>query len=138
MQIGEPPTTVIFVSRNRPEPGVEDEMEACGLYALWAPSIARAAPLFNSLQDRAVVITELALVDGNWRDLVEQVRFSERPIPIMLLASVRTAELWWDALDCGVEDILLAPLSGRHLCPTVMNIVTARKSNERQRNSLDR
>jgi len=128
MQIGEPPTTVIFVSRKRPEPAVEEEMEACGLYALWAPSIARAAPLFNSAQDRTVVITELALVDGNWRDLVEQVRFSERPIPIMLLASVSTAELWWDALDSGMEDILLTPLSGRHLCRIVMNILTARQS----------
>jgi len=128
MQMGEPATTVIFVSTKRPEQTIETEMEARGLSALWAPSIASSAPLFNSSQDRTVVITELALVDGNWRDLVEQVRSSERAIPIVLLASVSTAELWWDALDCGVEDILLAPLSGRHLCQIVMNILTARKS----------
>ena len=128
MQMGEPAATVIFVSTKRPEQTIETEMEARGLSALWAPSIASSTPLFNSSQDRTVVITELALVDGNWRDLVEQVRSSERAIPIVLLASVSTAELWWDALDCGVEDILLAPLSGRHLCQIVMNILTARKS----------
>lgn len=127
MQMGEPPTTVIFVSTKRPEQTIEKEMELRGLSSLWAPSIARAAPLFNSAQDRTVVITELALVDGNWRDLVERVRFSERPISIVLLTSVSTAELWWDALDCGVNEILLTPLSGRQLCPIVMNILAARK-----------
>ena len=115
MQMGEPATTVIFVSTRRPEQTIEKEMEARGLSALWAPSIASAAPLFNSAQDRTVVITELALVDGNWRDLVERVNCLGRLIPIVLVASTSTAELWWDALECGIEDILIAPLSASQL-----------------------
>jgi hypothetical protein len=27
-------------------------------------------------------------------------------VPIVLATSSRTAELWWDALECGIEHIL--------------------------------
>jgi DNA-binding NarL/FixJ family response regulator len=66
------------------------------------------------LVNRTVVLTELALKDGNWRDLLETVRYSS--IPVLLVSSSSTAELWWDALDCGVEDIVPASLSASQLC----------------------
>ena len=69
--------------------------------------------MLNSVVNRIVVVTELAVKDGNWRDLLETVRY--RSIPVVLVSSTSTAELWWDALDCGVEDILPAPLSGPQL-----------------------
>jgi DNA-binding NtrC family response regulator len=70
--------------------------------------------LLDSGLDRTIVITDLALRDGNWTDLVEAVRC--RSIPVLLVSSTSTAELWWDALECGVEDILPAPLSASRLC----------------------
>ena len=100
----------------RPEAAIEQEMEARGVRVQWARSIRTAAGLLNPRLERTVVITELALVDGNWRDLIERVRCDGRLIPIVLLASASTADLWWDALDCGVEDILIAPLSASRLC----------------------
>ena len=53
-----------------------------------------------------VIVMELALADGNWRDLVERVRYIDISIPIVLVTSSSTAELWWDALECGIADIL--------------------------------
>lgn len=90
-------------------------MEARGVRVHWARSIQAAAGLLNAALGITVVITELALVDGNWRDLMEQIRSLGRPIPILLVTSVGTAELWWDAIECGVEDILVAPLSASRL-----------------------
>ena len=105
--------TVIMVGK-RPEPAMEKEMEARGIRLGWARTIKAAAGLLNSGLDRTVVITELALRDGNWTDLVETVRC--RSVPVLLVSSTSTAELWWDALECGVEDILPAPLSASRLC----------------------
>jgi hypothetical protein len=34
----------------------------------------------------------------------------------VLMTFVSTAELWWDALECGVEDILPGPLTACPLC----------------------
>jgi DNA-binding NtrC family response regulator len=115
MQSREPATTVVFVGARRPDAAIEQEMDARGIRVELARSIKVAAGLLHSALGNTVVITELALVDGNWRDLVEQIRCLG-PIPIVLLTSASTAELWWDALECGVEDILMPPLSASRLC----------------------
>jgi DNA-binding NtrC family response regulator len=100
-------------------------MEGRGIRVLWAQTIRQAAALLNPVVNRTVVVTELALKDGNWRDLLETVRYSS--IPVLLVSSTSTAELWWDALDCGVEDILEAPLSTSRLAEYLEKQVTTKK-----------
>ena len=106
--------TVIVVGSTRPEPSLEKEMEKRGIRVRWARNIKEAGALLNSVVDKTVVVTELALKDGNWRDLLETVRHGS--IPVLLLSSTSTAELWWDALECGIEDILPTPLSASRVC----------------------
>jgi len=98
--------TVIFVSNRSPEVEVLQDIEAHGLVMRWAPSIRAALDLLNAARERTAIVTELALADGNWRDLVERVRGIDIPTPIVLMTSSSTAELWWDALECGIDDIL--------------------------------
>jgi DNA-binding NtrC family response regulator len=113
MHVQQPANTVVMVGGTRPEPRLEKEIEARGIKVRWVRTIKEAAALLNSLVDRTVVVTELALKDGNWRDLLETVRYSSTPV--LLVSPTSTAELWWDALDCGVEDILPGPLSTSRL-----------------------
>jgi DNA-binding NtrC family response regulator len=107
--------TVIFVSNRSPEATVAQDIEAHGLVMQWACSIRAAVDLLNSAREKTVIVTELALADGNWRDLVERVRCIDISIPIVLVTSSSTAELWWDALECGVDDILPAYLMASRL-----------------------
>jgi DNA-binding NtrC family response regulator len=116
MQSGQRVHTIMFVSSSKPEAVIEQELQRRGLEVEWANSIKSAADLIQSKSERTGIVTELALADGNWRDLVEQVKAVSSSIPIMLVSSTSTAELWWDALDCDVEDILLTPLSATRLC----------------------
>jgi DNA-binding NtrC family response regulator len=125
MHIQESAKTVVIVGATRPEPSLKKEMEARGIRVLWARTIRHAAALLNPVVNRTVVVTELALKDGNWRDLLETVRYSS--IPVLLVSSTSTAELWWDALDCGVEDILEAPLSTSRLAEYLEKQVTTKK-----------
>ena len=108
--------TVIFVSNRSPEATVAQDIEAHGLVMQWARSIRAAVDLLNSAREKTVIVTELALADGNWRDLVERVRCIDISMPIVLVTSSSTAELWWDALECGIDDILPAPLLASRLC----------------------
>ncbi len=126
MQTNELPGTLIFVGASGTA-AIEQEMEARGVKAYWACSIDAAVALLNAARDRTVLITELALADGNWRDLVERVRCVGSHVPIVLVTSTSTAELWWDALECGVEDILSGPLSASRLCELVARRFTFRK-----------
>jgi CheY-like chemotaxis protein len=108
--------TVIFVSNRSPEATVAQGIEARGLVVQWARNIRAAVDLLNSAREKTVIVTELALADGNWRDLVERMRGIDLSVPIVLATSSSTAELWWDALECGIDDILPGDLVASRLC----------------------
>ena len=108
--------TVIFVSSGSPEASVVQDIEARGLVAQWARSIREAVDLLSLPRERTVIVAELALADGNWRDLVERMRGIDICVPIVLVTSSSTAELWWDALECGIDDILPGYLVVSRLC----------------------
>jgi DNA-binding NtrC family response regulator len=108
--------TVIFVSTTSPEATVAQDIEARGLVVQWARSIRAAVDLLNSAREKTVIVTELALADGNWRDLVERMRGIDFSVPILLTTPSSTAELWWGALECGIEDILPGYLIASRLC----------------------
>jgi DNA-binding response OmpR family regulator len=108
--------TVIFVSSGSPEASVVQDLEASGLVVQWARSIRAAVDLLSLPRERTAIVAELALADGNWRDLVERMRGIDICVPIVLAASSSTAELWWDALECGIDDILPEHLVVSRLC----------------------
>ena len=108
--------TIMFVSGRKPEAIIEQDLQRRGLKVEWANSIKAAKDLLASASERMAIVADLALAEGNWTDLVEQVRCISGSIPIVLVSSTSTAELWWEALDYDVEDILLAPLSASRLC----------------------
>jgi DNA-binding response OmpR family regulator len=116
MQTYTQPGTVIFVSTMSPSASIARAIEAHGLLVKWASNIEAAVDLLNTDREKTVIVTELALGDGNWRDLVERLRCIGVLIPIVLVASSSTAELWWDALECGVDDILPGPITAFPLC----------------------
>ena len=121
MQSEEPVNSIIFVTGRKPEGIIEHDLQRRGLKVEWANSIKAAKDLLASASQRTAIVADLALADGDWTDLVEQVRCISSSSPIVLVSSTRTAELWWDALDYGVEDILLAPLSASRLCEILVH-----------------
>ena len=116
MQSEERINTIMFVSGRKPEAILEHELQRRGLNVKWANSIKGATDLLDAEPEGTGVVTDLALADGNWRDLVEHVRGVSISIPVVLLTSTSTAELWWDALDCDVDEILTTPVSASRLC----------------------
>jgi len=115
------------LAESEPEPSIEKELKERGITAQWARDITVASGLLDSALNGTRVITELTLRDGNWRDLIERVRCTGKFIPVVLLSPTRTADLWWDALEFGVEDILQAPLSASVLCEFLVRQFTTEK-----------
>jgi DNA-binding NtrC family response regulator len=114
MHLEQAPNTVVMVGAMKPDLHLQNQMETRGITVRWARTIEEAAALLKSALGRTIVITEPALKDGNWRDLLERIRRTS--IPVLLKTSSSTAELWWDALECGIEDLLVAPFSTPALC----------------------
>lgn len=87
---------------------IASALNELGFSVRQTPSVGEAAGLAAG---SAAVFTEVALPDGNWRDLVEQVKLRDPAVPVILCGAAGTAELWWDALECGVLDIVSPPYS---------------------------
>lgn len=104
------PTAVLAISSDTAR-DVESILNGLGWQAQVAGGIHEAAGLVASYPSVAAVFTEVALHDGNWRDLIEQVKVRRPGLPVFLCAPAGTAELWWDALECGVLDIITPPYS---------------------------
>lgn len=104
------------MSLRRPAAAIERGIEAHGLVVQWISSIEAAVGLLKGGSEKTVIVAELAMPDGNWRDLVERIRCNGVLVPVVLVTSSSTAELWWDALECGVDDILPGPLTAFPLC----------------------
>jgi len=60
----------------------EQELTRRGLKVEWANSIKAAKDLLASASEKTAIVADLALADGNWTDLVEQVRCISSSIPI--------------------------------------------------------
>ena len=120
MQTDRQAGTVIFVSNRSPEATLLQDIEAHGLVIQWACSIRAAVDLLNSARGKTVIVTELALADGSWRYLVERMRSLDICVPIILSTPSSTAELWWDALECGIEDIFPVSLLASRLCQLLL------------------
>jgi DNA-binding NtrC family response regulator len=92
-------------------------------YEVWrSGSIREAANLVASGRRIAAVITALVFPDGNWRDLTDQVRARDPLLPVLLVTRAPTAELWWDAIEGGVSDILSPTFQPSDLEPSLRRL----------------
>jgi DNA-binding NtrC family response regulator len=55
-----------------------------------------------------VVLTQISLGDGNWRDVMGEVSRVDETIPVIIYTRAPATELWMDALDSGIYDVIQA------------------------------
>src|SRR5579859_3173883 len=65
-------TAIVFVSRAKPDAALAPALEIRGIRLTWAISVAAATDALTSSPPGTVLFTEIALADGNWRDLVDR------------------------------------------------------------------
>lgn len=94
---------------------LREALTALGYRIQLAHSVGGVAMLVSREPSPALLFTGAALCDGNWRDVVESVRLRKAAVPVILCATEGTAELWWDALECGVLDIATPPYTSETL-----------------------
>ena len=61
-------------------------------------------------EDYAVVLTEAALPDGNWVDVLHLVRECPRELEVIVTDRHADARFWAEALNLGAYDVLAQPL----------------------------
>ena len=72
------------------------------------PSLQTARTMLDQ-QEYAVVLTEAALPDGKWLDVLHLVRDSPQEPEVIVTDPVADAQFWSEALNLGAYDLLAQP-----------------------------
>ena len=62
-----------------------------------------------------LVLSDAELPDGSWRDLLQLILESERYCEMIVCSRVGDEQLWAEALQCGVYDLLVEPYEGQEV-----------------------
>ena len=100
---------ILFIS-GRPEdaPRLSRMLHALPLKLEHVPSLHHARNRLHQ-QEYEVILTEAALPDGRWEDVLQLVRECPREIEVIVTDPQADACFWAEALNLGAYDLLAQP-----------------------------
>jgi DNA-binding NtrC family response regulator len=103
------PSRILFIS-GRPEDArhLSRMLHALPLELEHVPSLQYARTLL-SRQEYDVILTEAALPDGKWEDVLHLVRECPREPEVIVTDAQADARFWAEALNLGAYDLLAQP-----------------------------
>ena len=100
---------ILFISECRKDAKRLSEMlHALPLKLDHVPSLDRARTRLQR-QSYNVILTEAALPDGGWRDVLDLAHESERRTEVIVTDPQADARFWAEALNLGAYDLLAQP-----------------------------
>jgi DNA-binding NtrC family response regulator len=98
----------------------EDRDRAQEILAPRGWSIREAAgflPLAEQLRRHrfAAVLCESELIDGTWRDVLEELTAQEPAPPLIVTSFLADTSLWAEVLNCGGFDVVRVPFEAEEL-----------------------
>ena len=86
-----------------------DALESCGIEVLPVYGCNQARRMFEARPQVQVVVTDAALHDGNWRQVLEIVAHGSRKTEVVVCSRLGDPKLWLDVLEEGGYDVLVEP-----------------------------
>ena len=107
--------TVLLVSPLKEDQLCLDQIFAASNWKAHAVCTCREALVFLRRNAAAVVICELDLPDGNWRDMLDAMAALARPPSLIVTSRLADECLWGEVLNLGGWDVLAKPLHGKEV-----------------------
>jgi len=111
--------------------GLEEVLHGQDLHTRRAHQCAEAR---NSLKESGpvdLVLTDVALPDGDWKHVIGMVRELGNDTPVIVMSRVVSMKLYLDTQDAGAADFIVPPMAPRDLAytlTTAMHKNTARRA----------
>ena len=86
-----------------------EHLEACGIVVLAVGDCGEARRTLQSNPQVDVILTDLALSDGNWTDLLAAAIRCHSRAETVICMGVTDSRLWIDDLEGGAYDVLVEP-----------------------------
>ena len=101
--------TALVVMSERGCAHLLDQLQALQADVRTAASCAEAFDLLRDDPDVTLVLTDLYLSDGNWSDVLRQVRERHANAKVVVCLRVADERLWTQVLEAGGFDALVEP-----------------------------
>lgn len=107
----------VLVVHNEPHAfrGLEELLHEQEIRTARAHQCAEARRLIKEAEPIDLVLTDAALPDGTWRDVIGMVRAAARDTPVIVMSRVVNMKLYLDTQDAGAADFIVPPLTPRDL-----------------------
>lgn len=115
---------ILFVSGHREDaPRLAQMLHSLPVSLDHAGTVQQARARLRQ-HDYSVVLTEAALPDGNWLDVVYLTRESSRDIEVIVTDPQADARLWSEVLNLGAYDLVAQPFEQAEVCRILYNACT--------------
>lgn len=101
------------------EPDAFRELEAMlngqGIRTCRARRFTEARRILKQPSAIDLVLTDVALADGTWKDVIRLVRKQAQNMPVIVMSRVVSMRLYLDTQDGGAADFIVPPMAPRDL-----------------------
>lgn len=73
----------------------------------------------------ALVFTGVSLADGTWADVLNAVKATPRPVPVIVVSRDVDIKLYLDALESGAHDFVVPPCSSSDLAHIIRGAIAS-------------
>ncbi len=114
------PSSVLLV-HNEPEAfrGIEEILKGQEIRTHHSRQCSDARRFLRDAEPVDLVLTDVAVPDGTWKDVMRLVRGRSESIPVIVMSRVVSMRLYLDTQDGGAADFIVPPMAPRDLAYTL-------------------
>jgi len=107
----------VLVVHNEPHAfgGLEEMLHEQEIRTARAHQCADAPRLMKEAEPIDLVLTDVTLPDGTWKDVIQMVHEAAKDTPVIVMSRVVSMKLYLDTQDAGAADFIVPPMAPRDL-----------------------
>lgn len=116
----------VLLVHNEPDAfrGLEEMLHEQEIRTARARQCAEARSLLKQAGPVDLVITDVNLADGTWKDVIRLVHKAANGTPVIVMSRVVSMKLYLDTQDGGAADFIVPPMAPRDLAYTLATAMT--------------
>jgi DNA-binding NtrC family response regulator len=118
----------VLLVHNEPDAfrGLEEMLHEQEIRTAHAHQCAEARSLLKEAGPVDLVLTDVTLADGGWKDVIRLVKRAAKGTPVIVMSRVVSMKLYLDTQDAGAADFIVPPMAPRDLAYTLNTAVEKR------------
>lgn len=115
----------VLLVHNEPDAfrGLEEMLHEQEIRTAQAHQCAEARSLLKEAGPVDLVLTDVTLADGTWKDIIRMVHKAAKQTPVIVMSRVVSMKLYLDTQDAGAADFIVPPMAPRDLAYTLTTAV---------------